>query len=203
MNLTTLNAQARTTGSSRDSQRLRKSGSIPATYYGHGQEALSISVSEADLKVVLAPGKRYTLLDLVIDGKGGNPAVVHQYQKHAISQKITHVDFLKIDAETPVKVRIPVKLSGLPVGVKNQGGMLSQENRYLKLWAKPADIPASIDLDISDFGAGITFYARSLELGAAKLASPENLVIFTISKARGKDAEADAAAEAPEGEKKK
>jgi len=83
-------------------------------YYGKGAKSVSISVSEKELEAVLAPGKRYTLLDLVIDGKKGNPAIVYEYQKHNISQKITHVDFLKIDENTPIAVRVPVRLSGIP-----------------------------------------------------------------------------------------
>ena len=193
MQLTTLNAQARTVGSSRDSKRSRKTGNIPAVYYGNGSEAVSISVSEKELEAVLAPGKRYTLLDLIIDGKGGNPAIVYQYQKNNISQKIIHIDFLKIEENTPIAIRIPVRLSGIPVGVKNQGGNLSQESRYLKLSAKPADIPASIELDISEMPNNITYYAEKLDLGKASLLSPKRTVIFTISKGREQAAAAEAA----------
>lgn len=184
MQLTTLKAQLRTAGSSRDSGRVRKAGNIPAVYYGKDSETVSISVSEKDLEAVLAPGKRYTLLDLVIDGKSGNPAVVYEYQKHSISQKIIHVDFLKIDENTPISVRVPVRLSGIPIGVKNQGGNLSQESRYLKLSAKPTDIPASIELDISEMPNNTTYYAEKLDLGKASLLSPKRAVIFTISKGR-------------------
>ncbi|MCL2101447.1 MAG: 50S ribosomal protein L25 [Fibromonadales bacterium] len=203
MQLTTLNAKARVAGSSRESGRVRKTGNIPAVYYGNGSEAISVSVSEKDLEAVLAPGKRYTLLDLVIDGKGGNPAIVYQYQKNNISQKILHIDFLKIDANTPVAVRIPVRLSGIPVGVKNQGGSLSQESHYLKLSAKPADIPASIELDISEMPTNTTYYAEKLDLGKASLVSPKRTVIFTISKGRAAEAAATGEAAAATGDKKK
>jgi large subunit ribosomal protein L25 len=196
MQLTTLNAKARTAGSSRDSNRTRKAGEIPAIYYGKGSEAVSISVSEKDLEAVLAPGKRYTLLDLVINGKNGNPAIVYQYQKHNISQKIIHIDFLKIEENTPISVRVPVHLSGIPVGVKNQGGSLSQESRYLKLLAKPADIPANIELDISEMPNNTTYYAEKLNLGKVSLLSPKRTVIFTISKGREEAATTEAAAPA-------
>jgi len=184
MQLTTLNAKIRTVGSSRDSGRVRKAGEIPATYYGKGTQSVSISVSEKELEAVLAPGKRYTLLDLVINGKNGNPAIVYQYQKHNISQKIIHVDFLKIDENTPIAIKVPVRLSGIPIGVKNQGGNLSQESRYLKLLAKPSDIPANIELDISEMPNNTTYYAEKLDLGKVSLLSPKRTVIFTISKGR-------------------
>jgi large subunit ribosomal protein L25 len=79
------------------------------------------------------------------------------------------------------------------VGVKNQGGNLSQESRYLKLSAKPADIPASIELDISEMPNNITYYAEKLDLGKASLLSPKRTVIFTISKGREQAAAAEAA----------
>lgn len=184
MQLTTLNVNSRTVGTSRDNGRLRRAGNIPAVFYGKGKDTFSISVAEKDLYAVLAPGKRYTLLDLVIDGKGGNPAIIHQYQKNNISQKILHVDFLQIEENEPVNVRVQVRLSGIPMGVKNQGGSLSQENRYLKLSAKPADIPACIELDISEMPNNTVYYAEKLDLGKASLVSPKHTVIFTISKGR-------------------
>ena len=101
MELTTLKATSRVLGANRENKRLRKAGQIPAVYYGKGTETVNISVSEIDIRKVLAPGKRYTLLDLEIDGKAGNPAVIYNYQKDAISQKFVHIDFLKIDEATP------------------------------------------------------------------------------------------------------
>ncbi len=199
MELTTLKATSRVLGANRDNKRLRKAGQIPAVYYGKGTETVNISVSEIDIRKVLAPGKRYTLLDLEIDGKAGNPAVIYNYQKDAISQKFVHIDFLKIDEATPVKVRVPVKLSGLPVGVKTQGGVMAQETHYLMLSAKPASIPTVLELDISDFETNVTFYAKDFKLPeGVTLASVPRTVIFSISsKSKKKDA-ADAAAPAAE-----
>ena len=164
MELTTLKAASRVLGANRDNARLRKAGQIPAVYYGKGQESVNISVSAIDVRKVLAPGKRYTLLDLEIDGKAGNPAVIYSYQKDAITQAITHIDFIKIGEDSKIKVRVPVKLTGLPVGVKTQGGVFSQESRYLMLSAKPGFIPTVLEMDISDFGTNITFYAKSFKL---------------------------------------
>ena len=203
MELTTLKATSRVLGANRDNARLRKAGQIPAVYYGKGVEAKNIAVSETDLRKVLAPGKRYTLLDLEIDGKAGNPAIVYSVQKNAITQKIIHVDFIKIADDEFVKVRVPVKLSGLPVGVKTQGGVFAQEARYLMLAAKPACIPTVLELDISNFETNVTFYAKDFKLPeGVQLASVPRNVIFSISsKSKKKDTAAapaaDAAAAAP------
>ena len=94
-----------------------------------------------------------------------------------------------------MKVRVPVKLSGLPVGVKTQGGVMAQETHYLMLSAKPTCIPTVLNLDISDFETNVTFYAKDFKLPeGVTLASVPRTVIFSISsKSKKKDA-ADAAA---------
>lgn len=193
MELTKLVATSRVQGKSADSKRLRKAGQIPAVYYGKGQEAVNVSVSAIDVRKVLAPGKRYTLLDLVIDGKEGNAAVVYNYQKDPLTQEIIHIDFLKIDETTKVKVRVPVKLNGLPVGVKTQGGTFAQQNRYIQLAAVPTKIPTLIEMDISEFPAPTTFYAKDLKLAeGVELACTPRVVIFNITAKRGAKEEAQA-----------
>lgn len=188
MELTTLKASLRSQTAGRTNGRLRKQGHVPAIYYGKGQEPVAITIDAVELRKVLAPGKRYTLLNLEIDGKGGHPAIVHDYQKDNLSQEITHIDFLRITTEDKVRVRVQVKLEGLPVGVKTEGGTLSQESRYLNMWTFPNRIPASIVLDINEVRAGTTCYAKDLQLPeGAELASVPRLVIYSISKARVKE----------------
>lgn len=189
MELTTLKATSRVIAANRENARLRKAGKIPAVYYGKGTEAVNITVNADDVRKVLAPGKRYTLLDLEIDGKAGNPAVIYNYDKDCISQKIIHIDFLKIDDSTKIKVRVPVKLNGLPVGVKTQGGTFAQQNRYLQLAAVPGKIPTIIEMDISEFPAPTTFYAKDLKLeDGVELACNPRVVIFNITaKRKSKD----------------
>ena len=202
MQLTTLKAQSRKLTDSRANVRIRKQGLVPAVYYGQGQEPQHVSVDATVLRNVFAPGKRYSLLDLEIDGKTGNPAIIHEYQKDAITQAITHIDFLKIDTNSIVKVRVPIRLEGLPVGVKSEGGLLQQEKRYIYLAVKPTEIPTELVINVEECHAGVTFYAKDLVIGNAKLVSQGKTAIFTISKkSRGEDKDAAAATAAPAAKK--
>jgi len=198
MQLTTLKAASRKLSDSRANVRIRKEGLVPAVYYGQGLAApMHVSVDAVELRNVFAPGKRYSLLDLVIDGKAGNPAMIYEYQKDALSQKITHIDFLKIDEKSLVKVRVALRLEGLPIGVKTEGGLLQQEKRYINLYCNPTKIPTELLINVDEFHAGTTFYAKDLKIGEGnKLASQPKTAIFTISKARGEDKEAAKAAPA-------
>jgi large subunit ribosomal protein L25 len=48
-----------------------------------------------------------------------------------------------------MKVEVPIQLVGVPVGVKEQGGILDQVLRELEIECLPGDIPAHIDVDVS------------------------------------------------------
>jgi large subunit ribosomal protein L25 len=45
-----------------------------------------------------------------------------------------------------------VKLLGIPVGVRTEGGILDQVLREVEIACLPADIPSHIDVDVSELG---------------------------------------------------
>ena len=45
-----------------------------------------------------------------------------------------------------------VKLLGIPIGVKTEGGILDQVLREVEIECLPADIPNHIDVDVSELG---------------------------------------------------
>jgi large subunit ribosomal protein L25 len=49
-----------------------------------------------------------------------------------------------------LRVSVRVKLLGVPVGVKNSGGILDQVMREVEIECLPADIPNHIDVDVSN-----------------------------------------------------
>ena len=88
-------------------------------------------------------------------------------------------------------------MNGLPVGVKTQGGTFAQQNRYIQLAAVPSKIPAVLEMDISEFPAPTTFYAKDWKLAdGIELACQPRTVIFTITAKSGKKADDAAAADA-------
>jgi large subunit ribosomal protein L25 len=53
-----------------------------------------------------------------------------------------------------IRVEVPIQLTGVPVGVKNQGGILDQVLREVEIECLPGDIPGHIDVDVSSLGFG-------------------------------------------------
>ena len=53
-----------------------------------------------------------------------------------------------------LEVKVHVELTGMPVGVKVQGGILDFVTRELEVECLPTDIPEKIVVDVSRAGAG-------------------------------------------------
>ncbi len=136
-------------------RRLRMSGQIPAVCYGAGKPPYHVAVDPKDVVERLTGqfGKN-AIFKLNIEGQAQAPVVrVSEYQRDPVKRNILHVDFGIIDPEKPIKITVPLRLEGRPVGVA-AGGRLRQVRRELNIIARPSDIPAELVLDVSDVKIG-------------------------------------------------
>ena len=61
-----------------------------------------------------------------------------------------HIDLKRIALDKVLRVRVRVKLLGIPVGVRTEGGILDQVMREVEIECLPVDIPGHIDVDVSE-----------------------------------------------------
>ena len=84
-----------------------------------------------------------------------------------------------------VKVQVPIELVGEAEGVKNEGGVLDFVNREVSVECLPADIPQSLELDISELHIGDHIEAGALALPAkVELIDDEDKVLVSLAHAR-------------------
>jgi large subunit ribosomal protein L25 len=74
------------------------------------------------------------------------------------------VDFLRIQKGVAVEVEIPVSLEGIPVGVREGGGILEQLINELRVKCIPSKIPEVISLDVSGLDVGGAFHVSDVEM---------------------------------------
>jgi len=201
MDEVTLNAErGRATGKGA-ARRLRRDGKVPGTVYGLQSEPVSVAVSDRELGHILhGPGGINTLIDLKIDGNA-ELVLARQVQRHPVRHSLVHVDFVRVRRDTLVSAEVPIHLVGEAPGVKD-GGVLDQELFSLTIEAKPADIPNSIEVDVSklEMGGHIRLHEVVLPRGVTTAIDLEELVA-QVMVPRGMDIEEEeAAAEAAEGE---
>ncbi|MGB9234949.1 MAG: 50S ribosomal protein L25, partial [Terriglobales bacterium] len=150
-----LEAQKREPGNKNAARRVRVGGKIPAVLYGSGKEAASVAVDPRQvLRILHSESGHNTIFDLALDSDRVKAMIV-DWQFEPIKGKLLHVDMQRIAMDKKLTVTVPVALKGEAVGVKQEGGILEQLLREIEIECLPADIPKSIEVDISHLVFGI------------------------------------------------
>lgn len=149
-----LTAEQRDQHGSSASRRLRASGRVPAIVYGHGTDPVSISVNSRELRHALASEAGINaLLDISI-GKDRYLALTRAVQHHPVRHTLSHVDFQIVGRDEVVTADVAIEIVGDPVAVNRHDGTVEHLLTSILVKAKPADIPSSIVVDVSDLEVG-------------------------------------------------
>ena len=135
-------------------RRVRAAGKIPAVLYGAGHEPVAVEVDpKAISRILFSESGHNTIFDLTL-GEQANAAkaMIVDWQREPINDKLIHIDLKRIALDKALRVHVPIKLVGVPVGVKTHGGILDQVLREVEIECLPADIPSHIDVDITGLG---------------------------------------------------
>lgn len=146
-------------------RRVRVAGSIPAIVYGAQQPSVAVTVDPKQIRRILhSESGHNTIFDLSLSGSTTKVMVV-DWQNDPIKGSLIHIDMKRIAMDKAMRVQIPVQLQGIPVGVKTQGGILDQVLRELTVECLPADIPKSIEVDVTELAFGMVLRVADLPHG--------------------------------------
>ena len=163
---TALDAQPRTPGTKNDARRVRREGKVPATVYGAGKQAVSVSVDPRQVSRILNSRTGHnTVFDLALAGDGGGErtkAMIVDWQYEPIKGGLLHIDLKRIAMDQKLKVNVPITLVGQPEGVKTQGGILEQIWREVEVECLPGDIPNAVELNVSELVFGMVLRVSDL-----------------------------------------
>ncbi len=183
-------------------RKLRAAARLPAVVYRAGDPATSIAIDPAAVELAFKKtGNRNTLVELDIAGDRKRTCLVRAAQRHPVSRRLEHIDFYEVESDQLVTVKVDVKPIGTAKGLK-LGGTLRVIRRTMDVRCKPADIPASIDVDVNTLGVGEFVTAANIPSpkGCELLFGSDFNVITVVGKRldvdAGEDDEEEEAAEA-------
>jgi large subunit ribosomal protein L25 len=126
-----------------------------------------------------------------LDNGKSYTAVLHELQWHPVSDACLHVDFLAVDEEKPIAIKVPVTISGHAAGVQ-RGGKFYQLLREVKVCATMANLPDELPIDISPLNLDQQFKAGDLKVDNVTILTPKGTVICGVKSTRNSVAEAPA-----------
>jgi len=131
-------------------RRVRRAGRIPAVFYGAGHDPVAVEVDPKQIsRILFSETGHNTIFDVEVAGAPPAKAMIVDWQREPIKDRLIHIDLKRIALDKTLRVHVRVKLMGVPVGVKTEGGILDQVLREVEIECLPADIPSHIDVDVS------------------------------------------------------
>ncbi|NPV07504.1 MAG: 50S ribosomal protein L25 [Anaerolineae bacterium] len=167
---------------------LRRDGIVPGVVYGHRAEVRAVQVDEHTLGRFLSRASASSLIEVAIRGEDApRPAIIRDVQRHVLTQRVEHIDFLQVDLTERVRISVPLVLVGEAPAALPQAavgdeeapppGVVIQGLDALEVECLPTDIPTEIEVDVTSLAhLNDSIHVRDL-------AVPEGVEVITPAEA--------------------
>jgi len=163
-------------------KQLRREGMIPGIYYSPNSESSTpIVISQGDFHEAVKSGAR--IFNISVGEKKQN-VLFKSVQYHPVTDEVLHIDLYGIRMDRAVNIKIPVHLIGDPIGVTEEGGVISQATTEIEITCLPGDIPEFVETDVSGLAIGDAINVGILQLDEKiTLITPEDTVLASVTHA--------------------
>lgn len=159
-------AEKRETLGKNDSRRLRVQGKVPVVVYGGGNESISAAADLKDLAAILRTDTGVnSVFSLDIAGVGANDVIFQDRQIDPVAGRLIHADLRRFAKGEKIEMNVPIHLVGEPEGLNEEGAVLSQAMREIKVLCEPAKTPDAIEADISHLTSEHALHVSDLKVG--------------------------------------
>ncbi len=168
------------------SRRLRITGRTPGIVYGGTGEPILIELDHNALwHAIKKEAFHASILEMELGGKE-QKVLLRDLQMHPFKQQVLHIDFQRVEARTRLTMKVPLHYSGEEESpaVKAENCLVNHVMTELTVSCFPADVPESIDIDLSGLKKGSPLHLKDIKLpkGVKFLAKgQDNPVLVSVS----------------------
>ncbi len=149
-----------------DSRRLRAAGKLPISIYGAGVEAVAAVVELKDLAAILrSDSGQNTIFTIDMVGEGTGDVIFHDRQIDALRGRLVHADLRRLAKGEKIEVTVAIHLIGEAEGLKEDGAVLNQQLREIKILCEPSQIPEFFELDVTELNVGESLHISDMKIG--------------------------------------
>jgi large subunit ribosomal protein L25 len=200
----TLRVEARERAGKGAARATRREGRVPAVIYGNKEAPQLVSIEPMALTRELHKAAFFaTLFDLELAGQKIR-VLPRDVQFDPVTDRPVHADFLRVGADTQVRVQVPVKFKNdtTAPGIK-RGGVLNVVRHEIELVCRANAIPPFIEVDLEGLDIGDSVHISTVKLPEgvrptiARDFTVASIAAPTAQKIEAAEAAAAAAAAAP------
>jgi large subunit ribosomal protein L25 len=146
MKTITIEGHLRTENGKKAARQLRSQGLVPGVIYGGTQE-INFAAPVLAFKSIVYTSD-FQLADITVEGKKYQ-CILKDIQFDKVTDALAHLDFLELVQDKAIIATIPIKFTGVSVGVK-EGGRLITKMKALKIKTLPKYLKENIEVDITN-----------------------------------------------------
>lgn len=172
-------------------EAIRKSGKIPAVFYGKKEPSTPIAIRQADFMKVWKEAGESSVISIETE-QGKVESLINDVDFDPVTGVPRHADFYVFEKGHKVKVEVPIEFAGVSPAVKDLGGTLVKVLYVLKIEAMPKDLPHNITVDISPLASFESqILAKDIQMpeGVTLLENPEEVVALVSAPREEKEEE--------------
>ena len=194
MKTITIEGHLRTEHGKKAARQLRSQDNVPGVIYGGAQEVNFYASSKA-FKPLVYTGE-FQLAEVTVDGKTYK-CILKDLQFDKVEDSLIHIDLLELVGEKKVVATLPIKFTGVSVGVKG-GGKLVTKMKSLKVKALPKDLRETIIVDITNLELNGNIRVEDVKVDGIEILNSPRIPIASVVLTRIlKQEEATTAVKAP------
>ncbi len=151
------------------SRRLRKlSDKVPGILYGGGMAPVPLAIAYRDLAKAMREEAFFSQILALAAGDKTQACILRDLQRHPATDKVQHVDFLRIREDLPIHMHVPLHYINEDrcIGVKLGGGRLSHNLIEVEVRCLPRNLPEFIEVDVGAMEVGHAIHLSHLSLPA-------------------------------------
>lgn len=175
-------------------ENIRKTGKVPAVFYGPKEASTSISIDAKEFGKVFKKAGQSSVV-ILKDGSEEHEVLIHEVDKHPLTGEARHADFYVIEKGKKIQVSVPLLFIGTAPAVKDKGGILVKVHREIEVEAAPRELPHELSVSVEklvEFTDVIKASEIPLPKGVELKINPEE-VVASISEPKEEVEEAPAA----------
>ena len=191
----TITAEPRETRGKNEARSLRARGLSPAVVYGAGKDPVAVAIKPQDINKILHSATGHnTIFDVQVGSIETTPVMVVDWLNDPVKDNLLHCDLKRIDMTKRITVKVPVRTTSEPRGVKEQGGLYEIVTREVEIECLPNEIPDVFTLDVRELMLGQALRVSEIPLtGSMKLITQGETLISHVVAMRAEEEKAETA----------
>ncbi|MDA0678951.1 MAG: 50S ribosomal protein L25/general stress protein Ctc [Proteobacteria bacterium] len=150
------------------SRRLRREGKVPAIIYGGGRPPRMLAFDHNRVIQQLEHESFFSSILTIKVGDKNQAAIVKDIQRHPAKNRIMHMDFQRIVDDEKIRMKVPIHYlnADTSIGVKKNGGSVSQLITDIEVSCLPKDLPEYFEVDIAELDLNQMLHLSDIKLPA-------------------------------------